>query len=276
MFRSPKFWLALSFTSPYLVYKLRGVYFFYKLKFYGTPDYVKVPSYRRQVWKVHRVNAGLNPYYQHLSKEGRVKFISRVIHALQQKKIVGREGEVVTFEKQILVISGLVQLTFGLHKYTLPKFSGIALYPGVFFSKLLNQYVKGLTFGGGTILLSWLDTVQGFYHPIDNLNLAIHEWAHAFIIDHDNEQHQWLYSNVEVNLEKMLDLFQYYVTNPPKNGYLREYAYVNHHEFFAVSVEHFFETPKEFLDNMPDIFMVLTKLLNQNPLNINGDYSLEN
>jgi Mlc titration factor MtfA (ptsG expression regulator) len=195
---------------------------------------------------------------------------------MQQKNFVGREGEIVTIEKKIMVISGLVQLTFGLHKYAMPKFRGIALYPGVFFSKLLNQHVKGLTFGGGTILLSWLDTLKGFHNPIDNLNLAIHEWSHAFIIDHEDEQHQWLYGKVDENLEQMVRLYEECNLDQEKHSYLRDYAYVNHHEFFAVSVEHFFETPEEFVEKMPEVYFTLAKLLNQNPLNEKGDYSLHN
>ena len=45
-------------------------------------------------------------------------------------------------------------------------------------------------------------------------------------------------------------------------------------EFFAVAVEHFFEAPAEFHKELPDIYNHLCVLLNQNPLNIRGDFEL--
>ncbi|PCJ67424.1 MAG: hypothetical protein COA58_03640 [Bacteroidetes bacterium] len=274
MLRSPRFWIMMSFLTPIIFYRLYGIIYFYKRKAQSNPDYISKTSYRSQVWKVHRVNMGLNPYYKKLSKKGRIKFISRVIHVLQQKKFVGREGQVVTIEKKVLIISGLIQLTFGLDKYALPKFFGIALYPEVFFSKLMNVHVKGLTFAKGTILLSWFDTVKGFHNPSDNLNLVLHEWSHAFIIDHEYYEHRWLYSSLNTGIEKMKAFYEDYKSKDNQHPYLRKYAYVNHHEFFAVCVEHFFETPQKFAVAMPDVYTVLASLLNQNPLNRNSDYSL--
>ena len=71
-------------------------------------------------------------------------------------------------------------------------------------------------------------------------------------------------------------LFYFEKVKESKNlfPYLRQYAFVNEHEFFAVCVEHFFETPSTFLKEMPDVYQILTNLLNQNPLNINQDYKL--
>ena len=45
-------------------------------------------------------------------------------------------------------------------------------------------------------------------------------------------------------------------------------------EFFAVAVEHFFEAPAEFQKELPDIYNHLCVLLNQNPLNVRGDFEL--
>ena len=41
----------------------------------------------------------------------------------------------------------------------------------------------------------------------------------------------------------------------------------NLHEFWAVSVEAFFENPKGLKENMPDLYEALCRVLNQDPLN---------
>ena len=57
-----------------------------------------------------------------------------------------------------------------------------------------------------------------------------------------------------------------------KYEYLRSYAFTNEHEFFAVCVEHFFESPDKFALELPKLFDIMCSLLNQNPLNTVDDY----
>lgn len=269
-----RFWPLLGFTLPFISFGVRSVVAYYKIQKESTPNYVYHANFKFLVWKIHRIMCALNPYYKPLSKRGKVLFISRIIDALQSKLFIGREGETITIEKKILVLSALVQLTFGLPKYMMPKFEGIGLYPSYFYSPLLRQNVKGLTFPNGHILLSWFDTLKGFHDANDNLNLALHEWSHAFIIDHENDPANWLYAQLNANLKEMREHFKFFVAKVDKPSYLREYAYVNHHEFFAVTVEHFFESPETFIQELPDVYITLCQLLNQNPLNVRSDYSL--
>ena len=81
---------------------------------------------------------GLNPYYKNLSHEGKKRFVSRLIVVLQQKKVRAREGETDTLDKRIIVLSALIQLTFGLQKFNIPTFNFIALYPSDFYSTYLK------------------------------------------------------------------------------------------------------------------------------------------
>lgn len=237
----------------------------------ATPTFTAKPKYKRLVWRIHRVQSSLNPYYTHLSIDGKRKFISRLIHLLAQKKFVAREGAVVTLEKRIVICGALVQLTFGLSKYLLPKFKHIVLYPQQFRSKILEQQVKGLTWGGGTILLSWLDTYQGYHEPHDNVNLAIHEWAHAFRLDHSQDRAWLMYWKINRNnkeIEKLWELGK----NRPSAQLLRPYGYTNEEEYFAAATEHFFESPKEMYVKCRILFDTLVELYNQNPLKVRGDY----
>ena len=51
-----------------------------------------------------------------------------------------------------------------------------------------------------------------------------------------------------------------------RRSYLRSYAFSNMHEFWAVSVEAFFENPEGLKENMPDLYEALSHVLNQNPI----------
>ncbi|MDC1395759.1 zinc-dependent peptidase [Bacteroidia bacterium] len=268
-------WHFLGLFIPVVIYHVYGVGFYIKTIWISNPDYVRMPKYKRFVWKIHRLQVALNPYYKHLSKEGKVKFISRLIHLFPKKQFVGREGENITLEKKIIILSALVQLTFGLKKYVLPRFEVIAIYPSDFYSRLLDVQVKGLTFSRGHILLSWFDTLKGFYKPKDNLNLAIHEWSHALVIDHSHDTSKRMYATLNTRSDDLQSYYHDIKSNKDMYPYLREYGFTNEHEFFAVCAEHFFETPEEFIREMPDVYVIFTALLNQNPLNRSNDYKLE-
>tara|TARA_Y100001972_G_scaffold128713_1_gene191201 strand:- start:3791 stop:4069 length:279 start_codon:yes stop_codon:yes gene_type:complete len=54
-----------------------------------------------------------------------------------------------------------------------------------------------------------------------------------------------------------------------KNGeatFFREYGSTNQAEFFSVAVENFFEKPMAFNEYHPELYRVMTDLLNQDPL----------
>ncbi|MCB9336447.1 MAG: zinc-dependent peptidase, partial [Flavobacteriales bacterium] len=53
------------------------------------------------------------------------------------------------------------------------------------------------------------------------------------------------------------------------------YAATNMEEFFAVSVEHFFEAPDEFKVSLPDLYTQLSIMLNLDPLNKQNDYEIK-
>jgi Mlc titration factor MtfA (ptsG expression regulator) len=52
---------------------------------------------------------------------------------------------------------------------------------------------------------------------------------------------------------------------------LGEYAAVNYHEFWAVSVETFFENPVCLKHELPDLYEAMVSLLRQDPLNMKSN-----
>ncbi|WP_431211698.1 zinc-dependent peptidase [Puia sp. P3] len=56
---------------------------------------------------------------------------------------------------------------------------------------------------------------------------------------------------------------------------LGDYAATNYHEFWAVAVEVFFESPVAFRHEMPDLYEAMACVLNQDPLNfISGNTTI--
>lgn len=232
----------IGISGSALVYYIFGVCHYFRSLRSSSPDYTTSSKYKRLVWKAHRVQTALNPYYVALSSVGKKKFISRLIHVLAHKKFVARQGATITIEKKIVICGTLVQLTFGLNKYLLPKFKSIILYPREFEVKMLQA--KGMTWGMGTIMFSWIDTYKGYHDPHDNINLALHEWAQAFRLDHRDDPAWLKYRDINKNNEEVNNLW---ITGIAKNDskLLRPYGYTNQEEYFAVATEHFFESPNE-------------------------------
>lgn len=265
---------VLGFFLPVFFYNSYAVVSGVKTMLSSNPKYTHLPKYRPLVIKIHKLMLALNPYYQKLGREGRERFISRLIYVLPQKKFVGKEGLDITIEKRIIVLSALVQLTFGLKSFTIRRFNQVILYPSTFFSKLIKREVKGLTVGVGNVLLSWFDTYKGLHFPTDNLHLELHEWAHAFQLNHEMDEAGWIYSRLELHMRTFDGYYERILKFKEEKNYLRDYAFTNVEEFFAVSIEHFFETPEEFIKSEPELYAKMCKLLNQNPLNPTLNYKL--
>lgn len=49
---------------------------------------------------------------------------------------------------------------------------------------------------------------------------------------------------------------------------LRDYAFTNREEFFAVACEYFFETPKQLKETAPRLYDTLSKMLNQDTVRL--------
>lgn len=213
-------------------------------------------------------------YFRELSPDGRSRFIKRVVVYSKGKTFVGMGGMKVTRPMELLISASAVQLTFGLKDFTMRFLEEIRVYPEPFVFGFRGQSMKGAVSPRGFMLLSWKDFLQGYRDDNDNLYLGLHEMAHALKLG-DAESFVFdlrFGSYIQRWLEISRPAFQQLRSR--QLNFLRAYGGTNKHEFFAVCVEHFFESPEEFAREVPDVFNHLCKLLNQNPLNERGDYEL--
>lgn len=204
-------------------------------------------------------------YYLQLDGPDKRKFVLRLIDFMETKHFSTREGLVLTTEMQVLVSASAIQLTFGLDEYTFDKFHEIILYPKAYYNKQTEKWHKGEISLAGAIVLSWTSFQAGYAKASDNLNLGLHEMAHALRFDkfksddYDRFFAQYFDRWYSVAKEEFIKLKRH------EPSFFREYGGTNINEFFSVCVEYFFESPQAFRERLPEIYKHMCILLNQDP-----------
>lgn len=207
-------------------------------------------------------------YFNELSEELKWRFVKRVHLFRQQKKFhyIGLENNE---ETAILVSASAIQVTFGLKNYSLSYFKDIYVLADAYHMENDEELYIGHVAPDG-IYLSWKHFLHGYSHKNDNINVAVHEMAHAllynnFFAQYGNDAH------FRLNYEKFSNstgpILADVITN--RRSYLRSYAFSNLHEFWAVSAEAFFENPAGLKENMGDLYEALCRVLNQDPMTKN-------
>ena len=206
------------------------------------------------------------PFYMRLSDKKKIHFEHRIARFLEKYKFVGRKNFVITEEVKIHIAATYIMLSFGMRLYLCDVFDKIIIYPSVYLSKITKQYHKG-EFNPNTkaVVFSWEDFQKGYDISNDNLNLGLHEFTHAFhIYALKSDKATFVLFN-----ESLQNLFR--VVSKPEvkqrlieSGFLRDYAYENQFEFVAVLLEYFFESPEEFKQKFPSIFLKVKHMINFN------------
>ncbi len=206
-----------------------------------------------------------NPYYKSLSSEGRGRFLKRVLQFIDSKRF-----EYIDLEADeripLLISASAVQLTYGLDHFQLDYFKTIYI--------IKDRYTYGLSptpFEGHVsqdgIYLSWTNFMREFADYSDGQNVGLHEMAHALtyvnFTVHDGRDAG--FHDGFVNFSAIArPIFERIKAG--EITLLNAYAATNYQEFWAVSVETFFERSSEFKKQLPGLYTALCTLLNQDPL----------
>ncbi len=212
--------------------------------------------------ELHSVCKKYNPYFQKLNADKQTMFVERVQEFIHSKDfyICSPKGYK---EMPILISASAVQITFGLKDFLLPHFSNIIIHPEEYFAYDPFRILVG-NVQGHSISLSWKHFLQDYQNPTDGKNVGLHEMAHAL-------QVQYLFRNPKRSNTFKED-YEHYdridddVLNAEKTNGKRlfdENALRNKNEFWATSVELFFEKPIELKTQYPDLYESLRIVLNQ-------------
>jgi len=234
----------------------------------------KRPLYNHVYYKLKRLSLNEQTilrnrfsFYKKLNDKQKLHFEHRVASFIIDKTFIGREGQPINDEVKVLISSTAVMLTFGFRDFYIGLIDKIFVYPGEFYSNANNEYHKG-EFNPrlGALVISWQHFEQGFDINNDNLNLGIHEFAHAIHLNSMKERDV----SSTIFKDSFKELTNYLSENKPlrdeliASEYFRDYAYTNHFEFLAVIIESFIETPLEFRIQFPKIYDLTKQMLNFN------------
>ena len=205
-------------------------------------------------------------YYSNLDDADKKKFLKRLTAFIDDKtfKIHDKSG---FREMPVLISSTAIQVSFGLEKYLLPHFTYINIHPEEFLGIYPTMRFLEGNVSGNSINISWKYFLQGFQFPQDGKNVGLHEMAHAYYyqnfgpceikdmdfiktFDKFNECGNQVFTNIQHN-----EMCLY-----------SDYAKKNFQEFWAESIELFFEKPMEVRTTYPALYESISDLLNQDPI----------
>jgi MtfA peptidase len=214
---------------------------------------------------IRKVLVKFFPYFSQLLPPDQDKFISRLKKFIKVKCFIIHDVKGYR-EMPILISASAVQLTFGLQKYTLPHFSVIQIYPQEFIALEPMRVLIG-NVSGNTINIAWKQFLEGYKNGFDNNNVGLHEMAHALYYQNfETEEH------IDKSFKDSFHLFtsfgdQIYLKEKQRTiGLYSDYAMKNFQEFWAESIELFFENPGHLNSHYPELYNIICDLLCQDPL----------
>jgi MtfA peptidase len=204
-------------------------------------------------------------YYQELDLTNRERFMQRLGSFIRQKIFIIKDEKGYR-EMPVLVSASAIQLCFGLKDHTLPFYRYIRIYPSEYISDTGFKILAG-NVHGNTITVAWNHVLDGYADSTDGSNLGLHEMSHALYIQKLVIEENYAISFSRKYKKLVAECSKAHADEATgiKDVY-SNYALSNLQEFWAESVELFFERPSHLHDHYPEIFIAMKLLLNQNPL----------
>jgi MtfA peptidase len=202
------------------------------------------------------------PYYNRLPAEKQSKFLRRV-NEFMHLRVYHVHEAYGNREMPILIAANAVMISFGFWFFTLEHFTNINIFVNEFVENKNEFSLRGLV-KDNSISFSWKHFIEGQVNITDGVNLGLHELAHAYYADNillnPNRKNSFTEHYPAFELlakqfasKRKIDIY----------GMYSEIALANTDEFFAESVELFFEKPNELKKNHKEVFEALQLLLNQ-------------
>lgn len=198
---------------------------------------------------------------------------------LEQVDFYGCDGLDVTEEMQLSIAAQACLLVVNSPDWY-RNLTTILIYPNAFKSVNVEHdgYVvteretvrSGESWSRGPVILSWAHTLQGAANDRDGHNVVLHEFAHQLddLSGHTDGAPVMAEGQSFAAWER--DFVAAYKRHVQKVQHGRKtvldaYGAQNHEEFFAVSVEAFFEKPEQLSGDEPEVFAQISKLLRLDP-----------
>ncbi|SIS84746.1 hypothetical protein SAMN05421766_104351 [Zobellia uliginosa] len=204
------------------------------------------------------------PIYTKLPVDLREKCDKRIVWFRSRKRFVFYGKVERRKELKLLLSASAVLMTLGLKNYKMMRsLLRIVVYPSKYYSRINRKHHLGEYNPRFKTVIFSADTIwEGFRISDDNVNLALHEFAHALSFEMIRKN-SWEARKFRVGLKKIKELFlrEGYAQGLADSKYFREYGMTNLQEFFSVAVENYAETPQIFLAEFPELYAIIQKML---------------
>ena len=221
------------------------------------------------------------PIIRRLPKDLRDKLDGKVNLFLDQVDFQGCDGLEVTEEMKLSIAAQACLLVINSDLWY-DNLTTILIYPNAFKSRQQRRsgYVvtekeivrTGESWDRGPVILSWAHSRQGALDDHDGQNVVFHEFAHQIddlsggtngvpVLSKGQSFAEWehVFLTAYDAHVQAVEHGQHTVIDP--------YGATGHEEFFAVSVEVFFEKPQALKRDVPEVYEQLSKLFHLDPVN---------
>lgn len=222
------------------------------------------------------------PYFRQMPADLQLQLKQHIQVFIQEKEFVGCNGVTITDEIKVTVAAQACLLLLNRKTNYYPKLKTVLIYPSAFVKSQQStnaqglQYTQQVVLAGesweiGKVVLSWQDTIKGADVPDDGHNVVIHEFAHQ-LDQEDGQANGAPILGKGQNYTCWADVFSEQFTllqSQAKRGVhslFDHYGATNPAEFFAVASEVFFEQPKQFAKEFPELYKQLTQYYHVDPI----------
>jgi Mlc titration factor MtfA (ptsG expression regulator) len=226
------------------------------------------------------------PLYRRLGASDREELHGHIQVFLEEKQFQGCDGFEVTDEARLIVAAYACLLL--LHRETdyYPTMQTILMYPTTFLVDIaeaedewvVSEYTEdraGESWDIGPVILSWDDVLDSMEPDAAGYNVVLHEFSHQLDLENGEvdgvprlESPQAYDAWAEV-FNHAYDRFLADI-DAGRRPVLDEYGAEAPSEFFAVTVEAFFETPRDLKRAYPAVYGQLARYFLQDPLSWSG------
>lgn len=170
-------------------------------------------------------------------------------------------------EMPILVSASAVQFSFGLDDFLLPDFTHVHIFPEAFIGTYPTLRLLEGNVSGSNVHLSWKHFLNGYQYPENGENAGLHEFAHAYHLQftESNTRQSGSFEKAFGRFHELADQ----LCGSESKGVTDLYpanSLRNRDEFWAGTVELFFEKPATLASAFPDLYGTVVTLLRQDPL----------
>ena len=208
-------------------------------------------------------------YYNALDAAKQGRFRKLVAVFLDEIRITGIRTDVDEVTRVLVAASAVIPI-FHFDDWEYPRLGEVLIYPDSFDDSYKSdgdgqRDTLGMVGTGhlsGVMILSKPALITGFDRARDKDNVGVHEFAH--LVDGADGAIDGLPPGVPADIARQwVEWVARELEEPSQHDHIRDYAYTNEAEYFAVLSEYFFEAPQALRQKDPKLYDMMSQMFRQ-------------